>query len=200
MREHHEEHHEHHEHHRRGRGRGPENLAEFLAGFGGPGPRGPFGPRWGGGPRARRDVRSAVLLLLEEQPRHGYELIQEITERSNGSWTPSAGSIYPTLQSLEDEGLITIEPVQGRKTASLTEEGVTYVTENRDKLGSPWDSSAEPAWAAKEGHQFRAELMAFKDAAVQVMRAGTADQQKAATAVIAGARKDLYRLLADADS
>src|SRR6478672_10560969 len=85
------------------------------------------GPRYGrgrGGPRARRgDVRAAVLALLAERPMHGYEMIKEIEERTDGAWTPSAGSIYPTLQMLEDEGLIRGEESDGKRRFTLTEEG-----------------------------------------------------------------------------
>ena len=73
-----------------------------------------FGPPWaaaaaaGAGPKARRgDVRAAILAVLAEQPMNGYQIIQEIAERSGGAWKPSPGSIYPTLQQLEDEGLVT---------------------------------------------------------------------------------------------
>ena len=70
---------------------------------------------------------------------HGDQLIQRIGERSDGVWTPSPGSIYPALQQLEDEGLISIDKVEGRKTASLTTPGREYVTDHRSDLGSPWD-------------------------------------------------------------
>ena len=74
--------------------------------------------------RVRRgDVRSAILALLDDRPMHGYEMIQELEERTGGRWTPSAGSIYPTLQLLEDEGLVTAEEVDGRKVYSLTDSG-----------------------------------------------------------------------------
>ena len=179
---------------------------------GGPRGRGRFGPRGGpgfgprGGPgfgrggrgRARGDVRAAVLLLLAEQPRHGYELIQEITERSSGSWAPSPGSIYPTLQVLEDEGLITIASVDGRKTASLTEQGRAFVEAEREQLGEPW------ATVGEHGHgpalALRQEVMALKDAVAQLARVGTPAQHTAAAAVLASARKDLYRMLADDDA
>ena len=71
----------------------------------------------------RGDVRAALLLLLEAQPKHGYQLIQEIGDKTGGVWTPSPGSIYPALQQLEDEGLLAFERVDGRKTATLTDEG-----------------------------------------------------------------------------
>ncbi|WP_024286175.1 PadR family transcriptional regulator [Cellulomonas sp. KRMCY2] len=162
---------------------------------GGPGPDGPWGGgRRGRGPRARGDVRAAILLLLEEQPRHGYELIQEIAERSSGAWSPSPGSIYPTLQVLEDEGLVTIESVEGRRTASLTTEGAAYVSENRERLGTPWTS---PQGDHGPALALRQEIMALKDAAVQMARVGTAAQHTAAAAVLVTARKELYRILAE---
>ena len=176
----------HHGH--RGGGPGPDLTDEPGRGFGRPG-----GHR-GRGPRARGDIRAAILLLLAEQPRHGYELIQEIGARTSGSWTPSPGSIYPTLQVLEDEGLITIEPIEGRRTASLTDPGVTYVEANREQLGTPWETSASgrgPALALRQ------EILALKDAAAQVARVGSPAQHTAAAAVLTAARRDLYRLLAE---
>jgi len=167
------------------------------------GPGGPSGPdadpAWGGrrgrgrGPRARGDVRAAILLLLDEQPRHGYELIQEIAERSSGAWTPSPGSVYPTLQALEDEALVTIERLHGRRTASLTPDGTAYVEANREQLGTPWESvggDRGPALALRE------EYLALKDAVRQVARVGAPAQHTAAAAALGTARKELYRLLA----
>ena len=182
--------------------------SSFPGGHGGPGSRGghrgPLGgphaaPAWAGhrgrgrGPRARGDVRAAILLLLDEQPRHGYELIQEIAERSSGAWTPSPGSVYPTLQALEDEGLATIERLHGRRTASLTPDGTAYVEANREQLGTPWESVGDehgPALARRE------EYLALKDAVRQVARVGAPAQHTAAAAALATARKELYRLLA----
>ncbi|WP_188037036.1 PadR family transcriptional regulator, partial [Actinotalea sp. JY-7885] len=174
----------------------------FRSGFGGPGGFGAggfggppgFGPgRRGRGPRARGDVRAAILLLLDEQPRHGYELIQEIGDRSSGTWTPSPGSVYPTLQALEDEGLVTIERVEGRRTASLTPQGTAYVEEHRATLGTPWTTAGfDPASALA----LRQEVMALKDAVAQVAKVGTSEQHTAASEVLVRARKELYRLLA----
>ncbi|NLI17474.1 MAG: PadR family transcriptional regulator [Actinomycetales bacterium] len=157
-----------------------------------PGSHGPHGRGRGRG-RGRGDVRAAILLLLDEQPRHGYELIQEITDRSAGMWHPSPGSVYPTLQSLEDEGLITIDTVDGRRTASLTEAGAQWVEERRESLGAPWESAGDvgPDLA------IRREILALRDAATQVVRVGTATQLTAATDVLATARKELYRILAE---
>lgn len=160
---------------------------------GGPGPRGRRG--WGG-PRPRGDVRAAILLLLEERPRHGYEIIGEIAERSGGVWTPSPGSVYPTLQALEDEGLVALERVEGRRTASLTLDGRAWLGEHRSELGDPFDVGG-PSTAALTLH---AELRALHDAARQVGRVGSAGQLARAAESVATARKELYRLLAEDDA
>ena len=91
-----------------------------------------------GGSRARRgDVRAAILALLADRPMHGYEMIKELEERTGGVWTPSAGSIYPTLQLLEDEGLIKGEEQEGKRRFELTAEGREQQDSREGKL--PWD-------------------------------------------------------------
>src|ERR1700759_3576639 len=122
--------------HRHPRHPGRRDREEFFRSRGfGPGPG-----RGRGGPRARRgDVRAAVLALLADRPMHGYEMIKEIEERTEGAWTPSAGSIYPSLQMLEDEGLIKGEESDGKRRFSLTETGIA---EQQEKAGevTPWDA------------------------------------------------------------
>ena len=97
------------------------------------------GPRGRGRRTARGDIRAAVLALVAEQPRHGYEIIQEIAERTGGAWRPSPGSVYPTLSQLEDEGLVRVEQADGRRVVHLTEEGTRYVEEHRAELDAVWD-------------------------------------------------------------
>lgn len=190
--------------HRSGRGRGRGSRGHrggrghgFGPGFG-PGPGFPPAPG-GRGPRGRRggrdrgDVRTAILALLAEKPRHGYELIQEIGERSSGAWTPSPGSIYPNLQALEDEGLISIAQVDGRKTASLTDAGRSWVEENEAAIAAVFDSSTADEGVAS----LFAEMRAFAEAARQVARVGTPAQVAAATQALASARKSVYRLLSE---
>jgi len=168
-----------------------------------------LGPGFGGGHPGRRrgrrrggrggDVRAAALLLLAEHPAHGYQLIQEIGERSEGSWTPSPGSIYPVLQQLEDEGLIGFERVDGRNTATLTTEGEAYVEEHREELGTPWDDASRGAdgpIAREMGQSLKSFIMASR----QVMHAGTPAQQAKANAIIDNARKSMYGILADDES
>lgn len=181
------------------------------AGFGPGGPGGPgegfgpppgFGPPWmrgrgpgrgpGRGGRNRGDIRTAILVLLAEQPRHGYELIRAIEERSGGTWVPSAGSIYPTLQALEDEGLITIELVDGRKTASLTAAGSEWVEARPQEADAVFIRSQASDEAAALWNEFRQLAEASQLIAKRPDLAGPA------SAVLAKARKEIYQLLADA--
>lgn len=199
-----------HDHHHHSPDRRREDPRDRRRGRRGPGPDWSLGgpPPFGADPftdgpgrRGRRqrggDVRAAVLLLLDEQPRHGYDLITEIGTRSDGSWTPSPGSIYPVLQQLEDEGLIEIEKVDGRKTASLTETGRAHVEEHRARLGTPWEVRGGRPQAARE---LRESLGSFMAAWQQVVRTGDAAQHQRTIAVVDDARKALYRVLADDDA
>ncbi|MEU6828337.1 PadR family transcriptional regulator [Nocardia beijingensis] len=184
------------EHGRRFRRGGRHGFGpEFGPGFG-PG----FGPHFGrgrgrGGRGRRGDVRAAVLLLLTEQPMHGYELIQQIRERSNDIWRPSPGSIYPALAQLEDEGLVLIEKVAGRKTAKLTESGAAYVTAHRDELGDPWADVQQDVGA--QAMDLRALVGQLMGAVAQVAAAGTPQQAARAAELLTETRKSLYRILAE---
>ncbi len=156
------------------------------------------GPRYGrgrGGPRARRgDVRAAVLALLAERPMHGYEMIKEIEERSGGAWTPSAGSIYPTLQMLEDEGLVRGEESEGKRRFTLTDEGRT---EQEEKAGevTPWD--AVSADAAPEQVQLRMAVGKLHHAVGQVFHAADTEQQKRVRELLDETRRKIYGILAE---
>ncbi|MFJ8731013.1 PadR family transcriptional regulator [Streptomyces bauhiniae] len=174
-------------------------------GPGGPGFGGPMfgGPGFGGGRgrggprgRARRgDVRASILALLKDRPMHGYEMIQEIAERSGGAWKPSPGSVYPTLQLLEDEGLIVSESEGGKKLFALTEAGRTAAEEGPD---APWEEASRGVdWEAlSEIRQAGSGLM---EAFGQVWKTGTKEQRDKALAVLTDARKKLYLILADED-
>ncbi|UFS59658.1 PadR family transcriptional regulator [Subtercola endophyticus] len=142
----------------------------------------------------RGEVRSAVLALLAEQPMHGYQIIHEIEERSGGSWKPSAGSVYPTLQLLADEGLITAEESNGRKIYALTEAGREEVAGAETSESSPWDSNT-----SSDNTRFSALPKAgveLAQAAAQVARTGSAEQVQQAVTVLDEARKRLYSILA----
>jgi DNA-binding PadR family transcriptional regulator len=181
---------------------GPMGGAPWAAwAQGGPGRGWPFGPPGGGGQRpraARGDVRAAILALLAEDPRHGYQIIQDITERSGGQWKPSPGSVYPALSALQDEGLVDDEKIDGRRVFSLTASGRTHVEERAEELGAVFDvfeSESEP----DDVTDLRQLLFGVGGAAVQVVTTGTPEQVAAARAVLQAARRDLYRLLAEED-
>ncbi|MEV4707642.1 PadR family transcriptional regulator [Actinoplanes sp. NPDC049316] len=197
-----------HEHMRRlheGRMRGFGFPPGFPFGQGGPGGFG-SGPGWGppgpgghghrrGGRGSRPNVRPALLALLLERPMHGYEMIQELESRTGGIWRPSPGSVYPTLQLLEDEGLIEAEATGGRKRFTLTEAG----------RAEAQTAAENPPWA-----QFSDDTMSqvqdFRDAAVGIMSAlrqvgfsGSPEQRQRALEVLNETKRKLYAILADSE-
>ncbi len=200
----------------RGGGRGRPRAAHRGAGpprFSGDSPSGgpfgfPFSPfgdprrgrgRFWGGPKVRRgDVRASVLALLAEQPRNGYQIIQEIAERSGGLWRPSAGSVYPALQQLEDEGLIRAVEAGARRLFELTEEGRRYVQANPDECAAPWEAVSDTA--AEQARELRELIGGVAAAAAQVLHAGSAAQAAEARRILTDARRSLYRILAEDDS
>jgi DNA-binding PadR family transcriptional regulator len=138
-------------------------------------------------------VRAAVLALLAERPMHGYEIIGELAERTNGMWKPSPGSVYPTLQMLEEEGLVTGEEADGKRRFTLTDEGRAKAAAQPDN--APWEQVAQGVdpglkelWDA-----FRQMAGACK----QISSAGTSEQQARAVAIVTDARKKLYGILAE---
>ena len=150
----------------------------------------------GGSRMAKGDVRTAVLSLLAEKPMHGYQIINEIAERSGGTWKPSAGSVYPTLQLLADEGLIEADEQNGRKTYSLTEAGRAVVAET---TGTPAPWVASDGEGKRNDPRFHALPKAGLDlaaAAAQVGRSGSPEQVQAAIDILDDARRRLYKILA----
>ncbi|MFC0039820.1 PadR family transcriptional regulator [Actinomadura rayongensis] len=165
----------------------------FGIGVGGPFGFGGFG---GGRPSKapRGNVRAAILSLLAEEPRNGYQIIQEIEERSGGGWRPSPGAVYPALQQLADEGLIEGEEEGGRRTFRLTDAGRAHAAEHADELAEPW-AAMTPAFGENVPDLFK-EAAQTGAAVMQVVRSGSPDQVARAGAVLADARRDLYRILA----
>jgi DNA-binding PadR family transcriptional regulator len=160
--------------------------------FGGSGHRG-RGRGRGTGRRTRRgNVRAAILGLLNERPMHGYEMIQELENRTGGVWRPSPGSVYPTLQMLEDEDLVTSEEQSGKKLFTLTDAGRT---EAARQTVAPWDEvTAEAGESATHARDTLGQLiMALR----QVLAAGTEEQQAQALEIITDARRKLYGILAE---
>jgi DNA-binding PadR family transcriptional regulator len=144
----------------------------------------------GRGSVRRGNVRSAVLSVLAERPMHGYQVMQELESRTAGRWRPSPGSIYPTLQLLQDEGLVSSEEVDGRRTFTLTDTGRDAAAESRLPRGSWADGSAETA-------DLRKLALQAVHAAIQVQRIGSPEANRAARDILLESRRRLYGLLAD---
>jgi len=160
-----------------GRGRGP--------GFGGP----PWGR--GTGRMRRGSIRTAILAVLQDGAGHGYELIQRLEEKTGGAWRPSPGSVYPTLQQLEDEGLVTAVERDGKRVYEITDAGRAAATERlEDEGGAPWEHAAR-------GGELREVMMQLHLAVKQVGSAGNDDQHERAATVLRDARKALYKILAE---
>jgi DNA-binding PadR family transcriptional regulator len=159
-------------------------------------------PAWSaGGPKVRRgDVRAAILDVLSAEPMNGYQIINQIAERTGGAWKPSPGSVYPTLQQLEDEGLVEGTTTNGRQTKTLTEAGRSYVEEHPDELAATWrpfDQEAPPDDDAAA--DLKPAVGQVLGAVWQLMTSGTPAQQAEAATILAETRRRLYGLLADGD-
>jgi DNA-binding PadR family transcriptional regulator len=143
----------------------------------------------------RGEVRTALLIALLDGPAHGYELIQALEEKTGGRWRPSPGSVYPTLQQLADEGMVTASDEDGKRTFALTDAGRAETESRVADQGIPWE-------AMERGHGRRGGLRAaVRDlhmAATQVGVTGSPEAIERATEILTQARKDIYRLLADA--
>jgi DNA-binding PadR family transcriptional regulator len=180
---------------RRGRGRGPGRFGGGPGGFGGPGGLG--GPPFRGGHRrARRgDVRAAILALLTERPMHGYEIIGELDQRTDGAWRPSPGSVYPTLQMLEDEGLVAGQESEGKRRFALTDTGKAEAEAQEGP--TPWEALL--ADRGDEAIDLRDAMATTVQALKQVFRVGTPAQQAKAAEILADTRRKLYEILATDD-
>jgi DNA-binding PadR family transcriptional regulator len=195
----------------RGRGRG-HGRHGFGPGWGGPMGGPPpwvtqmFGPQWAGHsggrgrgrPRVRRgDVRTAILDVLANAPEpiNGYQVIQQIAERTNGAWKPSPGSVYPTIAQLQDEGLVEDAPT-GRKTLQLTATGRERVQADAEEIATMWRGFDDDA--AEDGSgDLRQVIGQTVGAIIQVVSTGTPDQRDKAVEILADTRRRLYGLLAE---
>jgi DNA-binding PadR family transcriptional regulator len=170
-----------------------------MFGFGGGFPFGNF--PWGGGgsrrgPRARRgDIRAGILALLAESPRNGYQIMQELEQRSRGMWRPSPGSVYPALQQLEDEGLVQAQEAGTGRVFQLTEQGRQYVAEHRSETEAPWD------WATSEADEDAFELFGqirhIGAALWQIVNSGQPGQLAQARKILSDTRRALYAILSE---
>jgi DNA-binding PadR family transcriptional regulator len=152
----------------------------------------------GMGRAPRGNVRAAILLLLSEQPRNGYQMMQEIGERSNGVWHPSPGSVYPALQQLEDEALVRVQEVQGQRAYALTDAGEAYLQEHRAEFGLPWDEASGAV--GRDVHELVSLMRQSAGALFQVVRAGDSAQVAKAAQLMRETRRSLYRILAEEEA
>ena len=139
----------------------------------------------------RGEVRPLILSTLAQRPMHGYEVIQELETQSGGRWRPSAGSVYPTLQLLSDEGLVTSEEVDGRRTYTMTEAGRAAAAAAPVHAGWGEDGDSGP-----DGRRVAMQLV---QAALQVQSVGSPGARREAVRILTDARREMYRLLADDD-
>jgi DNA-binding PadR family transcriptional regulator len=187
--------------------RGESGPRGSRGGFGefGPG-HGGFGPGFGfGGPRgfrhggkARRgDIRTAALLLLAEEPRNGYAIMQEIEQRSDGVWRPSPGSVYPALAQLEDEGLIRSEETEGRKRFAITDAGRKQIAARAQDAPAPWDTLADGV--SRDVQELFGLMRQVGMAGLQLVQTATEKQLAEAKQVLTETRRAIYRILANGD-
>ena len=147
-----------------------------------------------GGRMRRGDIRTAVLAILAEEAGHGYEVIQRLEAKTEGAWRPSPGSVYPTLQLLEDEGLVQSTERDGKRVYEITDAGrEESASRIEDAGGAPWDLAGPD----RRHVELREGMLTLGLAVRQVAHAGTPQQIERATAIITAARKQLYGLLAE---
>ncbi|MDR7251487.1 DNA-binding PadR family transcriptional regulator [Nocardioides sp. BE266] len=159
------------------------------------------------GPRVKRgDVRTAIIDVLHrarraEEPINGYQVIQEISELSSGEWRPSPGSVYPTIQQLQDEGLVESDDERGRRTIRLTDQGVTWAEEHADELAAVWapfTRTEQPVPDQPSGQaDIKSEIGQVVSAVWQLATQGSEQQRRAALDVLVDTRRRLYGILAD---
>ena len=152
-----------------------------------------------GGPRMRRgQIRTALLAVLAEAPGHGYDVMQNLEDKTGGAWRPSPGSVYPALQQLEDEGLIAATTGEGgRRAFQLTEEGRAYTAAHPDEVQAPWDVVAQSV--GNEAIELRRLFGTVAMAGMQVARVGNRAQVEQARQILTDARRKLYQILAAED-
>lgn len=202
---------------------GPWGSPGGPGGPGGPGRHGrPGPPPWlaglfglaqpepAPGPRVRRgDVRSAILSVLAEEPMNGYQVMSRIAERSGGAWRPSPGSVYPTIQQLEDEGLVEGSQEGGRRKLKPTPAGWDYISDHRAELDDVWapfdaprpeDEGEGEGGRGSAGSGFgdvKPEIGRVMSAVWQIVTQGTDRQRREAVAVLVETRRRLYGILAE---
>jgi DNA-binding PadR family transcriptional regulator len=142
----------------------------------------------------RGQIRTALLAVLAEGPGHGYDVMQKLEDKTGGAWRPSPGSVYPTLQLLEDEGLVRSTERDGKRVFEITEAGRAEATERLDEAGgAPWELGEQ---GARRGRDVVLAIRQLHVAFRQIAEVGSAEQVDRAIAIVTDARKQLYQILA----
>ena len=188
-----------HDRYRRQPGGPPPWLQEIFVAFGQPQRPAPRGPRV-----RRGDVRIAIIDVLHRahetaEALNGYQVIQQIADLSDGQWRPSPGSVYPTIQQLEDEGLVEADAEHGRKTIRLTESGRSWAESHASELAGVWApfTRTEQRAESSSGADLKSEIGQVMSATWQLMTQGSDQQRRAALDVLVEMRRRLYGILAD---
>ncbi|WP_242048199.1 MULTISPECIES: PadR family transcriptional regulator [Nostocales] len=169
-----------------------------MSGRHGHGHRGSFGGDWGDEPRTRRgDIKFMLLALLSERPQHGYELIKELENRRGGFRKLSPGSVYPTLQMLEEGGYLTSEQVEGKRIYTITDNGRQLLSDRQQQSPSknPYDSFAENK--PSELIELRQTLIELHDVVAQIGRSGNLEQANRVKELLVQVKRDIYKFLAE---
>lgn len=160
-------------------------------------------PERGRGPQVRRgDVRAAIIDVLNDAARaeeqvNGYQVIGRIADKSEGAWRPSPGSVYPTLQQLQDEGLVDIDEDRGRRTVRLTAAGVTYADDHADERAAVWTPFRSRGGEDGAMPDLKPEIGQMMSAVWQIVTSGSDAQRRAAVDILIDTRRRLYGVLAD---
>ncbi len=158
---------------------------------------GGFGPRGGGFFRAG-EVRLALLSLLADGPAHGYELMKRLEKRSGGTYQASAGTVYPVLQQLEDEGLVTTEQAEGKKVYRITDAGRDELTRQAEAVDRIWHRARGweewGNWLGPETAEIAGAVGRLVKASFQAAARSGADGIEAVREVLDRARKELDEL------
>jgi DNA-binding PadR family transcriptional regulator len=172
----------------------------FASRRGGCGPRGEFrgdrfGRNWGDEQRTPRgDIKYILLALLAEQPRHGYELIKELEARYGGFWKPSPGSVYPTLQLLEEGGYLISEQVEGKRVYTITESGRKLLAERGDPFDE-MDRENRP----QQLIELKKAIADVGAAVMQVARSGDTGKVDRVGELLKRLKREIYTILAEDD-
>ena len=162
------------------------------------GRRGSFGGGWGDEPRTRRgDIKFILLGLLSERPQHGYELMKELEARRGGFRRPSPGSVYPTLQMLEEGGYLTSEEVEGKRVYTITESGRQFLSDRKEQSHSRTTDDRFVDSKTTELIELRRTLTELNDAVAQVARSGNLEQANRVRLLLVQVKREIYKLLAE---